>query len=179
MIQALAAVLSIALLDLLLISSALGGTCTIPPNASNACPLPLLHGNCGASLEWFEQNEIDCKGTPHPAIMLANKKQLWVISFDPFTVDFSKFKQYAYDESTGICDDSTKIDPAAPAPFTEATATTAKTIHILTVAAPKGTVCYGVFFKLKDGTEIDPHIIVGGTGIIAPHAKPGPKSRKP
>src|SRR5208283_6073265 len=80
--------------SILLVTPAAGGNCTIAPDA-DACPFSLF-GVCTASLGWFQQNEIDCKGKDHGAIMLKNNDQLWVgsLSLVSFQVDLTKFKEY-------------------------------------------------------------------------------------
>lgn len=171
MLRLLAAVLSVVLLNsVLLITSAAGGNCTIPPDAIDACPLKLSTGDCVASVEWFQQNEMYCKLIKHPAIMLKGKERLWVFSGVPFTVTFGKFKEYNI--SGGTCDYEHPLPNAPTNPFTDLFAVFSSPSHVLIANARKEDACYGIYFVLQDGTPggtaVDPHIIVSGTGLVPP-----------
>jgi len=175
MSHSLTVVLFFVLDSVLLVASSVAVDCTLPTKPSaNSCPV-VVGGNCLALVEWFQQNETACKGKKHAAIKLSDGNMLKVVGTASFTVDFSKFKQY--DMSTGRCDDNKIIvqnpDPAA---FTDPQAAMPATEHDLTAVAREGPACYGVYFKLQDGTIVDPHIIISGTGVAA-HAKSQEKKK--
>jgi len=152
------AMLSVILLDSILLLTSAGAQCTILSTAANACPHLLPDGNCVASLEWFQKNEVACKGKQYPGIILKDKKQLKVTGKVPFKVQFDKFKEY--EMSAGKCDDQKIIaQPPHPPFLADPNALLAAKTHILTAEARPQE-----FFLLNGGVTVDPHIIIATGG---------------
>lgn len=161
MSRLLAAAIFVALLGSVLLLTSAAAQCNIPP-VGNACPQVSPNGDCAATLAWFQKNEVDCKGKPHGAILLNNGNQLKVTGAVPFKVLLGKFKEYKM--PGGKCDDNQKIPhPILPLGLKDPNAATPNNVHTLTASARHHQdACYGVFFVLNGGAQVDPHIIVTG-----------------
>ena len=144
----------------LLVRPAAAQTCTMP-TSGDGCPNRLRNRDCKASAEWFQQNEINCKGKPHAAIFVPLATHLQIDSVNNFTADVAHFKLYPMIGAT--CDDTHPSVPPS-VPFTDNHPGTFATKHTLTPNPQANGKCYGVQLTIRDAsghkTIVDPHIIV-------------------
>ena len=183
--------LLVGLSCVLLCGILLGDNCPPPPNQNPPCPSPPFAtkckddgGNCTLSLDWFITNR-NCVGDQHAPIWIMTGQTLTIQSSATIKSRFKvePFKRYplTIDSDGKLTCDYHAGTPGSANPFHDPNLVNWLNSHSL-VARDIG--CYEVNLTLEtigsggEHCKIDPHIIVGGTGMISPTALYEPKQSK-